>query len=36
MANPFNILQQRKGLYKDSILEIYEDKAGNIWFGTRG
>ena len=36
MGNPFSILQQRKDLPIIRLFHIYEDKAGNIWFGTGG
>ncbi len=34
MGNPFSILQPRMGLPVIRRLHIYEDRAGNIWFGA--
>ena len=34
MGNPFSILQQRMGLPVIWFCHIYEDRAGNIWFGA--
>ena len=36
MGNPFKILQPGMDLINNSVIPIYEDKTGNIWFGTEG
>ena len=36
MGNPFNILQPGRALPIIWLCHIYEDKAGNIWFGGGG